>query len=114
MNNDKLRALLEKVKSQGTVQSQTSRGDTEDYEYNPKQQEAIDAILAGQSVLITGPAGSGKTTTVKLAIQAVLKAEKLSPLESEGNRAYQWPPGSAVDMLLRPDDILPDPLSPLS
>ncbi|MFW9606213.1 MAG: ABC transporter ATP-binding protein [Pseudomonas sp.] len=31
----------------------------------------------------------------------------------QGNRAYQWPPGSAVDMLLRPDDILPDPLSPL-
>src|SRR5690606_29613997 len=92
MNNDKLRALLEKVKSQGTVQSQTSRGDTEDYEYNPKQQEAIDAILAGQSVLITGPAGSGKTTTVKLAIQAVLKAEKLSPLESEGHKTL--PDGS--------------------
>ncbi|PTU75820.1 ABC transporter ATP-binding protein [Pseudomonas mangrovi] len=31
-----------------------------------------------------------------------------------GNRAYTWPPGSAVDVLLRPDDIVYDPLSPLS
>lgn len=27
----------------------------------------------------------------------------------KGNRAYQWAKGSAVDVLLRPDDILPDP-----
>ena len=26
-----------------------------------------------------------------------------------GNRAYSWPKGSQVDVLLRPDDILPDP-----
>ena len=30
-----------------------------------------------------------------------------------GNRAYQWVPDSPVDILLRPDDILPDPDSPL-
>lgn len=30
-----------------------------------------------------------------------------------GNRAYQWLPESPVDILLRPDDILPDPDSPL-
>ncbi len=30
-----------------------------------------------------------------------------------GNRAYPWPPGSAVDVLLRPDDVVPDPDSPL-
>jgi len=28
-----------------------------------------------------------------------------------GNRAYGWPAGSAVDVLLRPDDIQPDPES---
>ena len=26
-----------------------------------------------------------------------------------GNRAYQWPAGAPVDVLLRPDDIVPDP-----
>jgi len=28
-----------------------------------------------------------------------------------GNRAYAWPVGSAVDVLLRPDDIVHDPQS---
>jgi len=26
----------------------------------------------------------------------------------QGNRAYEWPAGAAVDLLLRPDDIIPD------
>jgi iron(III) transport system ATP-binding protein len=30
-----------------------------------------------------------------------------------GNRAYGWSIGSKVDVLLRPDDILPDPESDL-
>ena len=30
-----------------------------------------------------------------------------------GDRAYPWPTGSAVDVLLRPDDIIPDEESPL-
>ena len=28
-----------------------------------------------------------------------------------GNRAYQWPTGSAVDVLLRPDDVIHDDTS---
>ncbi len=31
-----------------------------------------------------------------------------------GDRAYGWPRGSAVDVLLRPDDILPDPEGDIS
>jgi iron(III) transport system ATP-binding protein len=30
----------------------------------------------------------------------------------KGDRAYQWPIGTKVDVLLRPDDILPDPDGP--
>jgi iron(III) transport system ATP-binding protein len=30
-----------------------------------------------------------------------------------GNRAYGWPAGSKVDLLLRPDDVQPDPHGPL-
>lgn len=33
--------------------------------------------------------------------------------EIQGNRAYPWEPGTLVDVLLRPDDILPDPTSPI-
>jgi len=36
---------------------------------------------------------------------------ELGPIR--GNRAYTWPTGSAVDVLLRPDDIVYDPNSPL-
>ena len=32
----------------------------------------------------------------------------------KGNRAYGWPPGSEVELLLRPDDVQPDPQSPLT
>lgn len=45
-----------------------------------------------------------------------LRAVLLSPdtLETEvgiirGNRAFLWPPGTRVDVLLRPDDVVPDP-----
>lgn len=31
----------------------------------------------------------------------------------QGNRAYPWEPGTLVDVLLRPDDVLPDPASAL-
>jgi len=31
----------------------------------------------------------------------------------KGNRAYEWPQGAAVDLLLRPDDIVPDDSSEL-
>lgn len=31
-----------------------------------------------------------------------------------GNRAYEWPTGSKVDLLLRPDDIIPDASSSLT
>lgn len=31
----------------------------------------------------------------------------------QGNRAFAWPEGTVVDVLLRPDDVLPDPDGPL-
>jgi iron(III) transport system ATP-binding protein len=31
----------------------------------------------------------------------------------KGNRAYEWPSGTRVDVLLRPDDVQPEPTSPL-
>ncbi len=49
-----------------------------------------------------------------------IKGKSLGPdsIESElgvirGNRAYTWPPGTLVDVLIRPDDIVYDPDSPL-
>lgn len=31
-----------------------------------------------------------------------------------GDRAYKWPPGTQVEVLIRPDDIVPDPQNSLS
>ncbi|MDX1606092.1 MAG: ABC transporter ATP-binding protein [Candidatus Competibacterales bacterium] len=31
-----------------------------------------------------------------------------------GNRAYLWPPGTRLEVLLRPDDVVPDPRGPLT
>ncbi len=49
-----------------------------------------------------------------------LKGTLLAPdrVETEigtvhGSRAYPWPAGTPVDVLVRPDDVLPDPDSPL-
>ena len=30
-----------------------------------------------------------------------------------GNRAFLWPPGTSLEVLLRPDDVVPDPQGPL-
>lgn len=32
----------------------------------------------------------------------------------QGNRAFLWPPGTRLDVLLRPDDVVADPAGPLS
>ncbi len=49
-----------------------------------------------------------------------IRGTLLSPdvLETEagtirGNRAFLWPPGTALDVLLRPDDVVPDPAGSL-
>lgn len=46
----------------------------------------------------------------------LLDPERLSTEAGEirGNRAFAWPTGTEVDVLLRPDDIVPDPEGPLA
>lgn len=46
-------------------------------QYNAEQQQAIDWAVQGYSFSLTGPAGSGKTTTVKGIIQALLDSGKV-------------------------------------
>jgi iron(III) transport system ATP-binding protein len=58
------------------------------------------ASFIGQGYFIRGQLLSPDTVQTELGI-------------IRGNRAYLWPNGSAVDVLLRPDDIVYDPDSPL-
>ncbi|MDO9320292.1 MAG: ABC transporter ATP-binding protein [Pseudomonas sp.] len=58
------------------------------------------ASFIGQGYFIRGQLLSPDTVQTELGV-------------IRGNRAYLWPNGSAVDVLLRPDDIIYDPESPL-
>ncbi len=58
------------------------------------------ASFIGQGYFIRGQLLSPDTVQTELGI-------------INGNRAYSWPIGSQVDVLLRPDDIVPDPQGPL-
>jgi iron(III) transport system ATP-binding protein len=58
------------------------------------------ADFIGQGVLLKGTLSVADTVKTELGI-------------IQGDRAYPWPQGSAVNVLLRPDDIVPDPDSPL-
>ncbi len=58
------------------------------------------ASFIGQGYFIRGQLLSPDTVQTELGV-------------IRGNRAYLWPSGSAVDVLLRPDDIVYDPESPL-
>ncbi|HEY6609776.1 MAG TPA: ABC transporter ATP-binding protein [Pseudomonas sp.] len=58
------------------------------------------ASFIGQGYFVRGQMLSHDTVQTELGV-------------IRGNRAYQWAPGTAVDMLLRPDDIVHAPGSPL-
>jgi len=58
------------------------------------------ASFIGQGCFIPGKALGPDTIESELGI-------------IRGNRAYKWPPGTLVDILIRPDDIVYEPDSPL-
>jgi len=55
--------------------------------YNNNQLRAMDLALAGKPLVLTGAAGSGKTTTVKGMIQKLLQGDKISTL---GTTDHKW------------------------
>ena len=58
------------------------------------------ADFIGQGVLLPGMLLQPDTVETEIGI-------------IQGNRAYNWGKGARIDVLLRPDDIVPDPQSPL-
>ena len=56
------------------------------------------AKFVGQGIFLRGHQGGPETVVTELG-------------ELQGNRAYPYPPDAQVDILLRPDDIVIDPLS---
>lgn len=85
---DKLRALLAAHKNRSSLTptpTPTPTPTTSTYHdkygktiyLNSKQQEFVDLVLSGKSCILIGAAGTGKTTTIQAAMQALIQSGKL-------------------------------------
>ena len=54
--------------------------------YNPAQQQAIDLITSGQSCVVIGAAGTGKTTIQKASTAGLLQSGKILPQLNQGHK----------------------------
>ncbi len=70
--------------------------------YNAKQKEFIDLALSGQSCILIGPAGTGKTTAMKGVMQSLIEAG-MAPIMNNHNHKYlpQGVPGISVSAYTR-------------
>lgn len=59
---------------------------SDEVQYNSNQLRAISLGVAGKSMVITGAAGSGKTTTVKGLIRALIQENKIGRLTSTDHK----------------------------
>lgn len=57
--------------------------------YNAKQQEFINRVAAGENVILIGPAGTGKTTAMKGAMQALIQAGHAGVLQNAAHKHLQ-------------------------
>lgn len=55
-------------------------------QYNEQQQQAISLASEGKSFVLTGAAGTGKTTTTKGAIESIVRSNKHLPLSADGHK----------------------------
>jgi len=53
----------------------------------PRQQDAYDAMVAGQNIFITGPAGTGKTAAIKMFKQVYQESKRIAITSTTGTSA---------------------------
>lgn len=66
------------------------------FTWNTEQAQAIDLTLSGQSFCLIGAAGTGKTTTLRGALKAVLSSHRLPPLEKPTKHLGKDTPGAVL------------------
>ena len=64
--------------------------------YNSRQREAINLVASGQSCVIIGAAGTGKTTIQKASTQALIDSGSITPLLAEHKYLRSSSPGLAI------------------
>lgn len=67
-----------------------------EFEWHPKQQEAIDLALSGKSFCLIGAAGTGKTTVMKAIGQQLQQAGIVMPLAESTKFLFKGSPGMAI------------------
>jgi ATP-dependent exoDNAse (exonuclease V) alpha subunit len=69
---------------------------------NDKQWEAVERAMAGESLVLIGPAGTGKTTTMKAVFQALFNAGKLPQMAGHGHKYLpENAPGVSISAFTR-------------
>lgn len=69
---------------------------------NEKQWQVIELALQGKSVVLIGPAGTGKTTTMKALFQALLNAGKIPQMSGHGHKYLpENAPGVSISAFTR-------------
>lgn len=78
-------ALAEAIDKRDNAATHTGM-DGKTITYNPKQREIIRLASSGQSCVLIGAAGTGKTTSTQGAIESMLTSLSIPPLEPEGHK----------------------------
>jgi exodeoxyribonuclease V alpha subunit len=69
---------------------------------NERQWQAVEHALAGESFVLIGPAGTGKTTTMKAVMQALFNAGKIPQMSGHGHKYLpENAPGVSISAFTR-------------
>lgn len=100
-----------------TVLAEARAPKTDELVLNTEQQMAVDLAVSGESFCFIGPAGSGKTTTTKALIKAMMQSNKLPTIERNTKYLQSGRPGVVLIAYTRravrniakqmPDDFKP-------
>lgn len=95
--NPELQAIIAKARAEiAARQPQGAALITQGKEWNPEQQDAIDRGVRGESFVLIGAAGTGKTTTLKGLLHELITRYILPPLDVSTKFLAKGAPGIAL------------------
>lgn len=74
------------INSLGAPDPSSEAAEEPEPDYNAEQLQAIQYAEQGKSFVLTGPAGSGKTTTFKGIVKALIRSGRAGVLRAEGHK----------------------------
>lgn len=103
--NPKVQAALDAARArreaQKLLESQALGSISQERQWNPEQQEAIKRGIEGESFVLIGAAGTGKTTTLRGMIESMLSRHLLPMLECSTKHLIRGNPGIVLTSFTR-------------